>query len=205
MITLHHLQIGRSIFTVWLLEELNVEYKLISYQRDPETMRAPAELKKIHPLGKSPVIEADGIVIAESGAITSYVIERFDTANKFAPTRDDLHQLATYNQWLHYPEGSVFISLLIKMLLMRSGQPHELLNAYTEREIPLHLQHIANQLGSNPFILGDEFSGADFGISYVVSMAARLGLLEEFPTLQSYFDRIKSRPAFERAIERAIE
>ncbi|MDT8429610.1 MAG: glutathione S-transferase family protein [Pseudomonadales bacterium] len=205
MITLHHLQIGRSIFMVWALEEMGIEYDLIPYVRDPATMRAPQTLKKIHPLGKSPVIEDEGQVIAESGAIISYLLEKHDKTHRLHPPRSDLGVWAEFTQWLHYPEGSVFAPLLIKMLLMRSQQPHEVLTGFSEGEIALHLGHIQNQLGDRSYILSEQFSAADFGIAYVVSMAARLGLLESYPKLQAYLARVKARPAWQRAVARAIE
>ena len=107
MLTIHHLRIGRSIFTVWLLEELELDYDLVEYHRNPETMRAPPELKDIHPLGKSPVIVDDGLVLSESGAITAYLLEKYDSQGKFTPPRSDLAAWGRYTQWLHYPEGSV--------------------------------------------------------------------------------------------------
>jgi glutathione S-transferase len=90
VITLHHLRIGRSIFTVWLLEELGAQYELKVYHRDPVTMRAQEDLKTIHPLGKSPVIDDDGLVLSESGAITAYLLEKFDTGHLLHPDRSDL-------------------------------------------------------------------------------------------------------------------
>ena len=66
MLTLHHLRIGRSIFTVWLAEELELDYQIQEYLRNPETMRAPATLKNVNPLGRSPAIEDDGMVLCES-------------------------------------------------------------------------------------------------------------------------------------------
>lgn len=205
MITLHHLRIGRSIFTVWLLEELGADYQLEVYHRDPETMRAPAELKKVHPLGKSPVIDDEGLVLSESGAINSYILEKFDPANKFSPPRSSLAEWATYQQWLAYPEGSVFAPLLLKMLTLRSGIDHPVITPFSDAEIKLHLEHIASQLADKPFILGDRFCGADFGIAYVVSMAERLGLLGGYPTLVDYLQRMTSRDAFKRAIATAVE
>lgn len=205
MIVLHHLRIGRSIFTVWLLEELGLEYELKVYHRDPATFLAPPELKRVHPLGKSPVIEDDDLVLSESGAITAYLLRRYDTEGRFAPPADDLKPWARYTQWLHYPEGSVFAPLLVKMLLQRSSQPHVLLEGYSRREIKLHLDHIAAQLGSRQFILGETFSGADFGVTYVVSLAARLGQLEPYASLQAYLKRNLDRPAYHRAIARAVE
>ncbi|TFH75670.1 glutathione S-transferase family protein [Gammaproteobacteria bacterium LSUCC0112] len=205
MITVHHLRIGRSIFTVWLLEELGAAYELQVYLRDPATFRAPPSLKTIHPLGKSPVIVDDGQVIAESGAITSYLLEKFDTAHMLHPSRDDLKTWATFTQWLHYPEGSVFLPLLIKMLLLRNSQPHVALDTFSAAEIKLHLDHINQQLSDKPFILGEQFSGADIGITYVMSLAKRIGVLNDYPHLLAYLDRNTSRPAFGRAIERAVE
>ncbi|MEX0738031.1 MAG: glutathione S-transferase family protein [Pseudohongiella sp.] len=205
MITLHHLRIGRSIFTVWLLEELGVEYDLKVYHRDPKTMRALDDLKQIHPLGKSPVIEDNGLVISESGAITSYLLEKFDREFKFSPPRSDLEQWGRFTRWLHYPEGSVFTPLLIRMLLLRSGASHELLQGFSDKEIALHMNHIADQLAGNKYILGDTFSAADIGISYMISMARRLGVSADYPTLEAYLARNQSRPAWISATERAVE
>lgn len=205
MLTLHHLRIGRSIFTVWLAEELGLDYELKVYHRDPETMRAQDDLKQIHPLGKSPVIDDDGLVLSESGAITSYLLEKHDSEHRFAPPRSDLRAWAQYTQWLHYPEGSVFTPLFLRMILLRSGQPHETFQAFSDGEIALHFNHMTRQLGDNEFILGDRFSGADIGISYVVSMAKRLKALDDYPALAAYLDRNQQRPAWQRAVERAVE
>jgi len=204
MITLHHLRIGRSLFTVWLLEEAGCDYQLKVYHRNPETMRAQADLKAIHPLGKSPIIEDGDLMLTESGVITAYILEKFDTEHRLQPSRADLSTWATYQQWLTYPEGSVFAPLLLKMMTLRSSD-HELITPFSDSEISLHFNHIASQLGDNDYILGDEFSGADFGIAYVVSMAERLGQLGSYPTLQAYMQRCMARPAFVRAIEKAVE
>lgn len=205
MLTIHHLRIGRSIFTVWLLEELQLDYELKEYLRNPETMRAPPELKEIHPLGKSPVIDDDGLVLSESGAITSYLLEKHDRDHKLSPSPSDLPAWAEYMQWLHYPEGSVFTPLMLKMLSLRSGEPQPLLDGFADPEIAAHFTHITNKLGGNEFILGDSFSGADFGISYMVGMAQALGQLEPYPELAAYLQRNQARPAFQRAVERAVE
>jgi glutathione S-transferase len=69
MITVHHLNNSRSLRVLWLLEELGVDYQIKRYERDPKTLLAPASLRSVHPLGKSPVITEDALTIAESGAI----------------------------------------------------------------------------------------------------------------------------------------
>jgi len=112
---------------------------------------------------------------------------------------------AKYNQWLSYPEGSVFAPLLLKMLVLRSGVDHPVITPFSDAEIKLHFDHISDQLGDNDYILGEELCGADFGVCYVVSMAQRLGQLDPYPALQAYADRCMQRPAFLRAIEKAVE
>lgn len=204
MITLHHLRIGRSLFTVWLLEEAGAEYDLKVYLRNAE-MRSQADLKAIHPLGKSPIIEDGDLILTESGVITNYILEKTDTDFKMHPSKDDLAVWATYNQWVAYPEGSVFAPLLLKMLTLRSGIDHPVITPFSDSEVALHYGHITNQLGENDYILGDDFSGADFGICYVVSMGERLGLLGDYPKLQAYMQRCMNRPAFLRAVEKAVE
>lgn len=205
MIILHHLRIGRSMFAVWQLEELGIDYEIKVYHRHPDTFLAQEDLKAVHPLGKSPVIEDGDLLLSESGAITAYLLEKFDKENKFAPPRADTDTWATFTQWLHYPEGSVFGSLLIRMLLLRSGKPHDALAPYSERETTLHLGHIAQQLAGKEFILGDKFSAADFGVTYVVSLAKRLDLLGPYPGLQTYLEKNLARPAYKRAVEKAVE
>lgn len=205
MLTIHHLHIGRSIFTVWLLEELKLDYQVKEYFRDPVTMRAGDDLKVIHPLGKSPVIEEDGLVLSESGAITHYLLDKYDTDNQFLPSGDDNNQWVRYLQWLHYPEGSVFAPLLIKMLLIRSKSDSEVFEKFSAAEIALHLGHINDQLKNHPYVLGDQFTGADFGVTYVISMAQRLGLLNNYPVLQTYLQKNTQRPAFLKAQERVTD
>jgi glutathione S-transferase len=205
MLTIHHLRIGRSLFTVWLLEELELEYDLVEYHRDPETMRAPPELQKVHPLGKSPVIVDDTLVLSESGAICAYLLEKHDSDNRLLPPRTNLKAWAEYNQWLHYAEGSVFTPLMMKLLSMRAGGAVELLDTFADPAVELHFSHVANKLGDAEYILGSKLSGADFGIGYMVNMAHMLGLLAPYPTLVAYIERLRARPAFQRAVERAVE
>ncbi|MGS0729497.1 glutathione S-transferase, partial [Shewanella sp. 0m-11] len=109
MITLHHLNKSRSKRIIWLLEELGVDYQIKAYQRDSQTFLAPPELKAIHPLGKSPVIEYQQQVIAESGAITQYLIDNH-AAGTLAPEKGS-PDYVEYLQWLHFAESSAILPL----------------------------------------------------------------------------------------------
>ena len=114
MITVHHLNNSRSQRILWLLEELGLDYEIKRYERDPQTMLAPASLRAVHPLGKSPVITDGELTLAESGAIIDYLIERYG-AGRLAPAAGTLARLR-YTYWLHYAEGSAMSPLLLKLV-----------------------------------------------------------------------------------------
>ncbi|MEM6537470.1 MAG: glutathione S-transferase [Pseudomonadota bacterium] len=201
MITLHHLRIGRSLFTAFLLEELGVPYDLKVYDRNT-LGRAPEELKHVHPLGKSPVIEDDGVTIAESGAIAWHLVERYDTEQRFAPPpMSEKAARAEWFQWFHYTEASAFAPLLLKLLLARESDPKPAIVAgFASIEVPLQLTYIADFLADKDYLLGDTMQLPDFGMGFIVQLADRIGELNDYPTLQSYLTRLESRPAYATAL-----
>ena len=199
---LHHLRIGRSIFTVWLLEELGLHYELKFYDRN-EMGRAPLELKEAHPLGKSPVLEVDGFTLAESGAIAMYLVTHHDPAGKFAPPPvAEREAYGTWLQWLHYSEASAFAPLLMKLLLSREDPKPPVISMFAAGEVPLQLGYVQDFLGDKEFFLGDTLQLPDFGMTYIGQMAERLGEIGAYPKLKAYVDRNMSRPAFCSAIEK---
>lgn len=201
MLKLHHLRVGRSIFTVWLLEELGAEYEMDIYDRN-EMGRAPPELRNAHPLGKSPVIEDDGFVLAESGAIALYLLEKFDADNTLGPP-DDAKARAEWMQWLMYTEASAFAPMLMKLLLSRMEDKPPVFEMFATGEVALQLGYIEARLSDRDYVMGDTFSAPDIGMTYIAEMAERLGELAPYPKLSAYLARNKARPAFQRALEKA--
>lgn len=201
MLKLHHLRVGRSIFTVWLLEELGADYEMDIYDRN-EMGRAPPELRNAHPLGKSPVIEDDGFVLAESGAIALYLLEKFDTDNTLGPPKDTKAR-AEWMQWLMYTEASAFAPMLMKLLLSRMDDKPPVFEMFATGEVALQLGYIEARLSDRDYVMGDTFSAPDIGMTYIAEMAERLGELAPYPKLAAYLARNKARPAFQRALEKA--
>lgn len=197
MVTLHHLQIGRSIFTLWLLEELGIDYDIKIYQR-MENFRAPPELKDAHPLGKSPVIEDDGQIIFESGAIASYLIETYGKDIGLAPAPSDKKTWARYQSFLHFAEGSLVGPFM--MMMVSGGQ--DPVAGFAKPEIEANCAYLANELEGKDYILGDQFSAADVGLVCVLSMANNMGALPDNAVLKAYIERCTSRPAFAQAMEK---
>jgi glutathione S-transferase len=198
----HHLRVGRSIFTVWFLEELGLDYRLRCYDRDASN-RAPPELRQAHPLGKSPVIDFGDFTLAESLAIALHLVDTHDTDHRFAPPVSRTAARAKWYQWLVYSEASAFAPLLLKLLLSREAEPRPpLVSAFAEGEVALQLGYMSESLGERPFLLGDALQAPDIGFTYICQMAERLGELGPYPRLQAYLARNLARPAFQRALEK---
>lgn len=202
MLVVHHLNNSRSQRVLWLLEELGLDYDIKRYERDPNTMLAPAALKAIHPLGKSPVITDEGQTLAESGAIIDYLVERYGEG-RFAPPAGTPEKLR-YDYWLHYSEGSVMPILVMKLVLDNFGLKDSAASSqFVAPQIKLHFDYLESELGKNPWFVGDEFTAADVQMSFPIeAAAAQVGIEANYPLLKDFLQRIHARPAYERALER---
>ena len=218
MITVHHLNNSRSQRILWLLEELGLEYQIKRYQRDPQTMLAPPELKAVHPLGKSPVITDGELTIAESGAITEYLIDRYGQG-RLAPAVGTPERLR-YTYWLHYAEGSAMTPLLLKLVFNRvetapmpffakpfaKGISHKVNSTFIDPQINQHFSYMNNELAATGWFAGDQFSAADVQMSFPLeAAAAHAGLDARWPNLSAFLQRIHARPGYQRALERGGE
>ncbi|SEK61643.1 glutathione S-transferase [Roseateles sp. YR242] len=215
MITVHHLNNSRSQRVLWLLEELGLPYEIKHYQRDPKTMLAPPELRQVHPLGKSPVITDGELVIAESGAILEYLVDRYGEGRfKPAPGTPDALR---YRYWMHYAEGSAMPPLLLKLVFDRieSGPlpffikpiakaiAGKAKSTFIQPQITNHMNYLEAELGKGPWFAGAEFSAADVQMSFPLEAAAmRGGAVAKQPRLTEFLARIHARPAYQRALAR---
>ena len=215
MIVVHHLNNSRSQRVLWLLEELGVPYEIKRYQRDAKTMLAPPELRAVHPLGKSPVIEDAGQTLAESGAIIEYLAERYGDG-RLAPAAGTPERLR-YRYWMHFAEGTAQPPLLMKLILDRVEKApmpffvRPVARAIAQRakagyvlpNIERNLDFMESELAQRPWFAGAEFSAADVQMSFPLEAArARGGLDGRRPRLMQFLERIHARPAYRRAIER---
>ena len=215
MIIVHHLNNSRSQRILWLLEELGLDYEIKKYQRDAKTMLAPPELRAIHPLGKSPVITDGDTMVAESGAIIEYLVERYGKG-KFIPAAGTPDKLL-YTYFLHYAEGSAMTPLLMKLVFDRvetSPMPffakpiakaiaHKVKSTYIMPQIVQHLAYMDAELGKREWFAGADFTAADIQVTFVLEAAtARGGLGNDYPKLVAFLKRVHARPAYQRGLER---
>jgi len=199
MITIHHLNNSRSQRILWLCEELGLDYDIKFYQR-LETQLAPPELKAIHPLGKSPVLDDDDLRLAESGAIVDYLI-RVHGHGALAPTPGTiLHEI--YLEWLHYAEGSAMLPPMLALYTSRLGDAAAPLAPRLGEQLTSHLDYFDAQLGDNDWLVGNSLSGADVMMSFVAEIAVARGPITHYPRIRAFVRRLQSRPAWRRALER---
>jgi len=200
MIKVHHLNNSRSQRILWLLEELELSYSVVPYQRDAVTSLAPPELKQIHPLGKSPVISDGDMVIAESGAIIEYLVRKYG-AGRLAPAETS-PDYVRYLQWLHFAEGSAMLPLVLALYVGRLGAAGAPLLPRITSEIANHLSYMNGALVKGGYLLGSEFSAADVQCSFVLEASKHKGLLRDYPNLADLIERLQARPAYQRALTR---
>jgi len=212
-ITVHHLAYSRSLRILWLLEELGLEYTLVRYERD-ENFRAPPSLEKAHPLGRAPVVEVDGVVLAESGAIIEHFADRSSERDvRLRPSSAE--GLREYRFFLHYAEGSAMPPLLVQLLVDRvrsapmpffikpvaRGIAAKLESSYSGPAITRHFGFVEQTLSQRQYFAGDEFSGADIQMFYPVEAALSRGR-GEWPALRAWRERVTQRDAYRRAVQK---
>lgn len=215
MITVHHLNQSRSQRVLWMLEELELPYELVKYERDPATMLAPKSLEAIHPLGKSPVITEGDVTVAESGAILEYLVETHGKG-RLAPA-PGAPGYRDYRYFMHYAEGSLMPYLLFKLVTRRLKEvkvpffvkpiavkiSEKLAGDFVDPNVRRHVAFLGDHLAKHRWFAGDELTAADIQMSYPVeALVARGSDLTLPPQLADFVKRCKERPAFQRALAR---
>jgi glutathione S-transferase len=216
MITVHHLNNSRSQRVLWLLEELALPYEIVKYERDPKTLLAPAALRAIHPLGKSPVITDGDATLAESGAILEYLVETY-AKGTLAPA-PGTPGYRDYRYFMHYAEGSLMPLLVMKLVFnkIRTDAPFlvrpiaraiagQVSKQFLDPNLAAHMAFLAEHLGKHAWFAGDAFSAADVQMSFSIEGAVARASGGISPKLTEWLARIQARPAYRKAIEKGGE
>lgn len=212
MLIVHHLENSRSQRVLWLLEELSVPYEVKRYERDTVTNLAPKELLDIHPLGKSPLLEDDGEIIAETGAIFEYILTQYGNGKLAPEAGTKAARQLTY--WLHYAEGSAMSPLLMKLVfsIMPERAPKlmkPLVRAVTSKaetgfvdpQLKSHIGYWEKTLSESEWFIGDTFTAADIMMSFPLEAAASRAGAADAPAIVSFLKRIHERPAYQAALK----
>ena len=198
MITVHHLENSRSQRVLWLLEELGLPYEVQRYARNKVTMLAPPELRRIHPLGKAPVIDDDGTVVVETGAVVEYLVDKADGRLGPPAHRDDALR---YRHFLHYAEGSLMPPLFTKLVLSRIPLLGGMAQKKFQPMIDVHLDYVEAALATRPWFAGDAFTAADVMMSFPLEAAvSRAAATAGRPRIAAWLATIHARTAYQAAL-----
>ncbi len=215
MIVVHHLNNSRSQRVLWLLEELGLPYEIKRYERNAATMLAPPELKAVHPLGKSPVLDDGEVRVAETGAIVEYLLDAYDPEGRLRPARSTAEG-RRFTYWLHYAEGSAMPPLLLKLVfaqlpkrapgLLRpivNGIATKAQTRFIDPQLKAHAEWQEAELAATGWFAGVHFSSADIMMSFPLEAAASRAIdLAAYPNIALFLKAIHARPAWKRALER---
>ena len=196
----HHLNNSRSQRVLWALEELGLPYEIKQYQRDAVTNLAPPELKAVHPLGKSPLLEDDGTVIEESGAIIQHLLDKYGQG-RFQPapgTPEALRHL----QWMHFAEGSAMTPILLQLYTARLGDAGAPLQPRISEQLTSQFAYMESELSPSGHFVGDSWTGADMMMSFPAEIAVMQGQGATYPKLAKFVAAIHALPAWQVAREK---
>ena len=201
MLKIHHLGVSQSERIVWLCEELDVPYELVKYERDPITRLSAPALKALHPLGAAPLLEVDGMLLAESAAIVEFILARHGGGRlQHGPDHADF---VDYLYWFHFANGNLQPVMGRSMIVGRCGlkPDHPVLASVRER-LDKVLVLIDARLANSDFLAGADFTAAD--IMSVFSLTTMRSFhpvdLGPYPNIRRYLQRIGRRPAYQRAM-----
>ena len=196
---IYHAPNTRSVRILWLFEELGLSYELEHYKLGDPEMRTP-EYRKIHPLGRVPVLEDGAVKIFESGAIIQYVLKRYGQG-KFIPT-SDTPSFARYLQWFHYAEGMIMpqVNIIVVESILLPEERRNKVNLDRATKLVTRMLTVVDEGLEGEEYLAGEFSGADMMTGHACIVSARLGAdISDKPNVAAYIERLNARPALKTA------
>lgn len=196
----HHLNNSRSQRILWALEELGLTYEIKAYQRDAVTNLAPPELKAVHPLGKSPMLEDQGEVIIESGAIVQHLLDAYGNG-RFQPAAGSAAALR-HLQFMHFAEGSAMLPILLQLYTGRLGDAAAPLAPRIQEQLACHFAYLEDELSPAGHFVGDDWTGADWMLSFPAEIAVMQGQGDRYPKLAAFVAKAHARPAWQVAREK---
>jgi glutathione S-transferase len=202
VITVYHLSSSRSERIVWLLEELGLDYRMEFHMREPSGA-APVAMKALHALGKAPIIRDGDRVLAESGAIVEYIVQRHGGGRlAVAPSAPEY---AAYVYWMHFAEGSLMTLMLIALVISRIPEAKESpVRARVLDRLKQMLAFVDGELAGREYFAG-AFTAADVMMVFpFTTMRRYLDYdISPYANIAAYLGRIEARPAFRKAMELA--
>ncbi len=196
MLTLYHVSGTRSVRSLWLCYELALDFELVSidFSRD---YRDTPEWRSISPAGKVPALRDGELTMFESGAMQSYLLERYGE-RRLQPAAGTA-QSARFHQWCWFAEATLTRPLGLHRILRSGASDSSVLVAEGTRKAQDALAVVETALQQHSYVLGDNFSAADIMLGYSLGLLEVL-LDDNYPACLAYLARVRARPACARAL-----
>lgn len=186
---------------LWLLHEIGAPFELIEMPFDLSALRSVSYLD-VHPLGRVPCLVDGTFRLFESGAITQYLCERFPQSGLGRPL--GLPDRYEWLQWVHYSETiAVHAAALVQQYHFIAAQERSATVLRLEgRRLEKTIKVVDTHLQSCDYLLRGGFSAADISVGYSLHLAHRFIDIGRYPRVESYYARLRARPAFRAALPR---
>lgn len=203
MLTLYHAKRTRSARVLWLLEELEIPYELVSQEFIPSTGKF---FQQETPTGKYPTITDGDVTMFESGAIVQYILERYGNA-RLQPAHNT-PAYATFLQWFHFAESTAFPPMGVMVWITRyrgEGDQYQDLLKDSEARARSGFDLLEKHLSQNAYVAGEAFSAADIMMGFTLLAASQLNLIDDaYPSIGAYMARITERPALQKVLSLSL-
>jgi glutathione S-transferase len=191
---------GRGFRVVWLLEEMELAYRL----RPVDLIAGvddDAEFLAINPAGFIPAIQDGDVTMVESIAIMEYLLARYGPT----PLAPDPHDraFAAYQQFLHLGEAGLAASIYFVVVSRNLAPEGERDNWGARKALEVfesRLSLVRRQLARTPYLAGERFTAADISVTYALEFAQRTGCAALGEAEQAYVARTTARDGYKRAM-----
>jgi glutathione S-transferase len=199
-ITIYHLEGRRSERIVWLMEELELPYRL-EFKRG-DLAGSMAAIRAINPgMPVAPTVKYGDQVVVESGAIIETILDRH-APGRLQPAVDS-PDYPYHLVWTHYAEGSLASRLFSDYRAWRAQPPTQRSPLVDSEAV---VQFAEDFLGKHPWFGGSAFSSADIMMKFPLDVATGLNVVDkaQFPNVAAWKAKIEARPAYQRMRAKAL-
>ncbi len=199
--TLYHSKATRSVRPLWTLEEMGLDYELVSMQFPPRFLHEG--YKEINPLGTVPTFVEGDLTMTESAGICQYLVDRHGPTDLGLPS--DHPEYGDYLNWLHRSDATLtFPQTLVLRYTMLEPEERRIAQVAEDYKkwFLARMRCVEEATASREYLCADRFTIADICVSYAIHLALSLSIEEVLtPNIDKYWQRVTARPAYKRATQ----
>jgi glutathione S-transferase len=192
---------ARDLRAQWALEETGLSYRVHALDYIAGELDGPA-YSRLSCFRQVPVIDDDGFIVGESGAVLLYIAEK---AGKLIPA--DFAGRTRVVQWCFAALATVERPLFEIQMIDggMGGEGARERRAKLVKEAGRWLAGLERRLDGREWIACEAFTVADILLATVLREVRHTDLIEPYPRLKAYYARALARPAWQRTLSLCAE